>query len=82
MRSVTLKAFFGFVRKRARGDLRSDISGLGERGASMEVELSLSDRLSRLSTMRFGVSQHSFGYFSWRVTYYRLSGVCRRRAVP
>lgn len=60
MRSVTLRAFFGFVRKRSRGDLKSGTSGLGDSGVSMEAELSLSKRLSGLSTMRFGVSQYSF----------------------
>ena len=58
IRSVTLRAFFGFVRKRSRGDLRSGTSDLGDRGASMETEVSLLERLSRLSTMRYGVSQY------------------------
>ena len=81
MRSVTLRAFFGLVRKRSRGDLRSGTSGSGERGASIERELSLSHRILRSPTTRFGVSQQSFSKASWRGTYNSRRVCCRRGAV-
>lgn len=56
MRSVTEKAFLGFVRKRSRGERRSGTSGFGSTGASIETDDSLAVRETSLSTKRFAVS--------------------------
>ena len=67
MISVTDKVFLGLVRNRSSGDLKSGVSGLGSRGASMDTLRSLSLRLVALSTTRLDVSQQ--GYQKQRMAY-------------